>query len=575
MKNIESPDGLRTTTVSPSILNLKLPFELTRDQIEAVDAWISNDMRGSIIYSSGTGKTEIAFECARKSAAIAMNKKIQSSKSSSLSSGAFSSNLSSVSSIPEYFPFQHFNIVLLVPRIVLIDQNFKRLVKYGIPAQSVGRYFGEDKQIREITISTYQSVIFNPDLIHNSHMVIFDEVHLVSDTAKIFSKIFDIVVQDPKKALLGLTATLDEKNSRYNTIVTILPPVKKYMIRDAVNDGRLARPLIIPLKVSLTEKEQELYDSCSTKIRNISNRFKRYDAKSMSLLLSKGGFVGGQAKAWFLNIRKRKALLTCAENKLSKAIELIIKKHPSKRVMVFSETLESVSKLKLKLEEKGVKSMLIDSKVNSMDRQRILSLWGTEFYPLLSVHTLEIGYDVPQVGIEIILATTSNMNQVIQRIGRVIRKYEQKFLALIYVIYVSDTKDDNILEVISRAIKSTEKERTDVGGVIELDKKGVERWQELEKEQLNQEPEIIVSEKNLKRIEKAYSIIQINSHEPVVIEKDHQQKLFLVRSNKEKNKFYDVDAMTKLCSCPDFNFRSLKCKHILAAELKASTTKSS
>jgi superfamily II DNA or RNA helicase len=84
---------------------------------------------------------------------------------------------------------------------------------------------------------------------------------------------------------------------------------------------------------------------------------------------------------------------------------------------------------------------------------------------------LEIGYDVPQVGIEIILATTSNMNQAIQRIGRVIRKYEGKDSALIYVVYVSDTKDDNILEIVRKAIETTgeetgEKEEVNGSGII-------------------------------------------------------------------------------------------------------------
>lgn len=543
-----------TTTTTAAILNLKLPFELTKDQIEAVDAWVSNDLRGSIIYSSGTGKTEIALECARKAAALIQNKKKQSPFLSY-------SSTSTMSSSSSRFSFQHFNILLLVPRVVLIDQNFKRLLKYGIPAQSIGEYFGERKQIREITISTYQSVIHNLNLIRSSNMVIFDEVHLISDTTKVFSSIFDVVIEDPKKAILGLTATIDEKNSRYNTITTVLPPVKRYMIKDAVNDGRLARPVIIPLKVSLTEKEQEIYNSCSTKIKNISNRFKRYDAKSMSLLLSKGGFVAGQAKAWFLNVRKRKVLLSCAENKLLKTIELIIKKHPYERVMVFSETLDSVNKLRLKLEEEGIKSMLIDSNTDSIARQKILSLWGRDFYPLLSVHTLEIGYDVPEAGIEIILASTSNMNQVIQRIGRVIRKQEQKFLALIYVVYVSNTKDNNILEVVSRAIKSTGENGTN-NAVMKEDEDG-------------NEEESVITENMLRRIEQASKMIHLNLQEPVILEKDHDHKLFLVRSEKEKNKFYDVDTQMKVCSCPDYNFRYSKCKHILAAEFRASSSSSS
>ena len=123
--------------------------------------------------------------------------------------------------------------------------------------------------------------------------------------------------------------------------------------------------------------------------------------------------------------------------------------------MVFSETIDSINKLKDILELYGTKSKVIDSKTSAGKRQKILDQWGKDFYPLLSVHTLEIGFDIPQVRIEIILATTSNMNQVVQRIGRVIRKHEGKDLALIYVIYISDTKDDDILQVIRKAITTT------------------------------------------------------------------------------------------------------------------------
>ncbi len=99
--------------------------------------------------------------------------------------------------------------------------------------------------------------------------------------------------------------------------------------------------------------------------------------------------------------------------------------------------------------------MVIDSKMNSTERQVILSKWGRDFYPLLSVYTLEIGYDIPQVGIEIILATSSNINQAIHRIGRVSRRYDRKDTTLVYLVYVSDTKDDNILAVVEQVGKMT------------------------------------------------------------------------------------------------------------------------
>jgi superfamily II DNA or RNA helicase len=44
------------------------------------------------------------------------------------------------------------------------------------------------------------------------------------------------------------------------------------------------------------------------------------------------------------------------------------------------------------------------------------------------------------------------MNQIVQRVGRVLRKVEGKETALVYVIYVSDSKDDNVLKCVKSAI---------------------------------------------------------------------------------------------------------------------------
>ena len=423
--------------IVPAISSLKFPFKLTKDQTEAVDAWITNGYRGSIIYSTGTGKTEIAFECAKRACEAIEHKEDNNSS---------------------------FNILFLVPRIVLVQQNIDRLIRYGIAQARIGAYFGERKQVREITISTYQSAISNLDLVNNSNMIIFDEVHLVSDTATTLRKIFDFFVTaaDPKKPLLGLTATIDEQDPRYNTIVSLLPPVRRYMINDAVKDKRLARPVVIPIKVDLTYNEEKIYDECCTKIKNISGYLNSSDPKSISSLLRRGGRTAGLARAWFANVKDRKNLINCAKNKLLAAVDIIATKHPSERIMVFSETIESIQKLKEMLQNKGIESMLIDSKLKSKERQKILSAWGKEFFPLLSVHTLEIGYDVPEVRVGIILATTSNMNRIVQRIGRTIRKTEAKDTALIYTIYLSETRDASTLQMVRRA--------TDVG-VENKDKK--------------------------------------------------------------------------------------------------------
>ena len=417
-----------------AILNLKFPFELKDDQREAVNAWLNNNFRGSIIYSTGTGKTEIAFECAKRLAEIKYNNDIM----------CYSKDTRGVK------PNQKFRILFIVPRIVLIDQNVNRLVRYGLPRESIGTFFGEQKEIREITISTYQSVINRLDLIRDSDMIILDEIHLLSETAKEFSKIFDIINENPTKGILGLTATINENDSRYNTIIKTLPPVKKYLIKDAVTDGRLAKPQVVSVPVNFTDSEKKIYNETSTKISSLSRKLGVFDPKRISFLLFKGGYNSKLAKLWFENVRKRKELLSSAQNKMLSVVN-IVKKHPSEPIMIFSETIESIKKLEKLLESNGITSRSIHNKIPSNQRKRILEEWGKEYYPLLSVHTLEIGYDIPEVRIAIIISNSSNFNQVAQRIGRVIRKTHRKNYALIYVIYIRDSKDSSTL----RMVKST------------------------------------------------------------------------------------------------------------------------
>jgi superfamily II DNA or RNA helicase len=412
--------------VPPAISSMRFPFELKKDQIEAAKAWIDNGCRGSVIFSTGTGKTEIAFECARAAAEL---------------SGR-----------------DRFMILFLVPRIVLIEQNVRRLRRYGISDDHIGVYYGERKDVREITISTYQSAINNHGLIRSANMVILDEVHLVSESAVAFDSIFDIIVEDSRKAILGLTATINEKDPRYQTILTVVPPVKKYMIKEAVTDGRLAKPVVTPVEVRFTPEEHKNYDDASTAIKDISRKLQAYDAARMTKILMRGGSRASMAKIWFAHVRKRRELLSATRQKLLKAVELV-ERHTGERIMIFSETIDSIKQLKDMLEARGIPAQTIHNGIKSKERKEILESWGKNYFPLLSVHTLEIGYDVPQVGIAIIIASTSNMNQVAQRIGRVVRKVDGKDRALVYVVYVNGTKDDTVLKVVRAAVEK-EDERT-------------------------------------------------------------------------------------------------------------------
>ena len=406
-------------------MHLKFPFDLKKDQREAVDEWINKKGKGSIIYSTGTGKTEIAFECARKMASL----------------------------ILEQNPQIVFKILFLVPRIILIEQNINRLAKYGIKKENIGVYYGEKKDIKEITFSTYQSIIKNFDLIKQSDMIILDEMHMVSETAKKFSRIFDVLQTNPDILILGLTATIDEDDLRYSKIMNLIPPIKKYMIKDAVNDGRLSEPKIIFKPVQMNLEERRIYEETTTAIKEISLKIKSSNPLVISRLLKTGGPRARLAKLWFESVYKRKKLLTETKSKLNEAVN-IVKNHPTEKIMIFSETIESIDKISETLKKNNIPSQVIHNKVKTKERQEILNVWGQNFFILLSVHTLEIGFDIPSVGIAIIVSNTKNINQLIQRIGRVIRKTNEKTQSLIYVVYVDNTKDKDILALVRTSLQT-------------------------------------------------------------------------------------------------------------------------
>jgi superfamily II DNA or RNA helicase len=407
------------------IILLKFPFELKQDQRDAVDEWINKKGKGSIIYSTGTGKTEIAFECARKMASL----------------------------IREQNPLLVFKILFLVPRIVLIEQNIKRLIKYGIKKEKIGVYYGEKKDIKEITFSTYQSIIKNFDLLRQSDMIILDEMHMVSETAKRLSKIFDVLYDNYDKLILGLTATIDENDPRYSKIMKLIPPVKKYMIKEAVNDGRLSEPQVILKPVKMNFEERRVYEHTTSTIKDISLKLKASNPLIVSKLLKAGGQRARLAKLWFASVHKRKKLLNETTSKLNESVN-IVKNHPKEKIMIFSETIESLNNISEILANNNIPSEVIHNKVKTKQRQDILDSWGKNYFVLLSVHTLEIGFDIPSVSIAIIVSNTKNIHQLIQRIGRVIRKTDEKSQSLIYVIYVDDTKDKDILNLVRTSLQS-------------------------------------------------------------------------------------------------------------------------
>jgi hypothetical protein len=97
-----------------------------------------------------------------------------------------------------------------------------------------------------------------------------------------------------------------------------------------------------------------------------------------------------------------------------------------------------------------------------------------------------------------------------------------------------------------------------------------------------------------KKLQKAYNIIESSLKQESFIKQDNKietivdknnddgsedksnpdndnlntkSRIYRVKSSKDKDKFYEVDLEKSSCTCADFIFRHVKCKHIIATEI--------
>jgi superfamily II DNA or RNA helicase len=100
-------------------------------------------------------------------------------------------------------------------------------------------------------------------------------------------------------------------------------------------------------------------------------------------------------------------------------------------------------------------------------KDETLDIFSREGGIMLAIKCLDEGVDIPQINKAIILASSSNPREYIQRRGRVLRKTENKYEAKIWDILV--TKQDGKLISVSEAIRALEFAKTStsmVSGIL-------------------------------------------------------------------------------------------------------------
>ncbi len=365
-------------------------------QMAALRAWKDHGRQGSIVLPTGAGKTFVAIHA------------IHQAKRST---------------------------VVVAPTIDLLHQWYARLSNAF--RTDIGVYYGAEKQVLPITVTTYHSA---GDLIaevgNQFKLLIFDEVHHLPAPAW-----GETALMSPAPFRLGLTATYpdeqEQTDGRWCLDELIGPIVFQQRISDLVGE-RLAAYRTQRIRVDLTPTEREQYDRDYQIYADFfrSRQLRRTHGPKWLLELMRLSAFEVEARRALLARQRLLRLLASCSGKLEMLANLM-REHLHEQVLIFTESNATVYQI-----ARRHLIPAITHETKAAERKTILEHYRAgEYRCLVTSRVLNEGVDVPEAKVAIVLGGTASAREYIQRLGRVLRKVGNRE-ATLYEIIARKTVDE-------------------------------------------------------------------------------------------------------------------------------------
>ncbi|MEB3340116.1 helicase-related protein, partial [Okeania sp.] len=206
-------------------------------------------------------------------------------------------------------------------------------------------------------------------------------------------------------------------------------------LADAIKQGALARYLYYPVLVELTEEESRNYAKLTSKI-------------GWALLLSEKENVEIEKEDLKALLMQRSRLIASAANKLTALRKLMASRLQTTHTLFYcgdgSVETENISNLrqmeavvKILGSELGyrVNSYIAETPIKKREKLRQQFESG-ELQGLVAINCLDEGVDIPVIKNAVILASSRNPRQFIQRRGRILRPHPNKERATLFDMIV-------------------------------------------------------------------------------------------------------------------------------------------
>jgi superfamily II DNA or RNA helicase len=284
------------------------------------------------------------------------------------------------------------------------------------------------------TMQTASTAEFRATVRQGTHLfLVADEVHRVGSTNNLQLLTLET---GPR---LGLSATPrragDEEGTRktFEYFDGIVPP--PFTLQDAIKSGALTPYFYHIHTVRLTEGEQESWDE-------ITKRIVRLCSQTAS---NKENTASSEQQIKHLLIQ-RSRVLKQANGKVAIASS-ILRNHyqPGDRWLVYCDDLSQLGEVQEALHSLGLNSMQYHSSMEG-DKEQTVRLFEANGGIVVSIRCLDEGVDIPSVTHALILASSKNPREYIQRRGRVLRRFQGKSVAHIHDVLVLPSISESVGE---------------------------------------------------------------------------------------------------------------------------------
>ena len=299
--------------------------------------------------------------------------------------------------------------LILVTNTVAARQCREELLKRtDLNEDDIGEYSGAKKEIRPVTIATYQvmttrkqGVYAHLDLFDaiDWGLIIYDEVHLLP------APIFRFTADIQSRRRLGLTATLVREDGMEGEVFSLIGP-KRFDVpwKEIEAQGYIAPADCVEVRITLTDAERLNYATAEQEDRY---RF-------------------------------------CATSQTKKEVAIALaRQHANDQVLVIGQYLEQLDQLS---EALGVP--VIKGETPVKERERLFALFRTgEIKCLVVSKVANFSIDLPEATIAIqVSGTFGSRQEEAQRLGRILRPKADGRTARFYSLVARDTVDQDFAQ---------------------------------------------------------------------------------------------------------------------------------